>query len=307
MRDQLKEIQSLYQQGGNIIQFLKNKQGVHRNNPQMIMISYDFQAGSYTQHAKEHAAFQLERCSVYAKLLNALTPCGSLLEAGVGEATSLSLITKSLKHPLQFCGGFDIAYSRVLYALANMKAAGFPQAQMFTGDIFHAPLCDNSIDLVYTVHALEPNGGHEEEALKELYRIARKYLVLIEPSYEWADASTRAFMDQHGYIKGLPDIAKKLGYRVLDNRLLFSDDPISQNKNNTSVLIIAKDEGLSPSKHPSWPFACPITKAPLKEHGGALFSAESLLAYPIVAGIPCVLPENAIVATHFLDPINEVA
>ncbi len=33
------------------------------------------------------------------------------------------------------------------------------------------------------------------------------------------------------------------------------------------------------------------------------FSKESLLLYPIIEGIPCLLPENAIIATHYLDDI----
>ena len=45
------------------------------------------------------------------------------------------------------------------------------------GDMFNLPITDDSIDLVYTVHALEPNGGKEKEALKELYRITKKYLM----------------------------------------------------------------------------------------------------------------------------------
>lgn len=49
------------------------------------------------------------------------------------------------------------------------------------------PLKDNSIDIVYTSHSIEPNGGREEEALEELYRVANKYLILLEPDYELAN------------------------------------------------------------------------------------------------------------------------
>ena len=54
---------------------------------------------------------------------------------------------------------------------------------------------------------MEPNGGREKEALLELSRIARKYLVLIEPAYEYASEKGKERMDLHGYVKNLPDVA----------------------------------------------------------------------------------------------------
>jgi uncharacterized protein YbaR (Trm112 family) len=46
---------------------------------------------------------------------------------------------------------------------------------------------------------------------------------------------------------------------------------------------------------------CPITKTDLIKMNDAYYSKESLLAYPIINGTPCLLPNNAIIATHFLD------
>jgi ubiquinone/menaquinone biosynthesis C-methylase UbiE len=42
-----------------------------------------------------------------------------------------------------------------------------------TGNIFSLPFLHNSIDIVYTSHSIEPNGGKENLLLKELYRVAR--------------------------------------------------------------------------------------------------------------------------------------
>jgi len=39
----------------------------------------------------------------------------------------------------------------------------------------------------------------------------------------------------------------------------------------------------------------------LIKKNNAFFSKESLLAYPVIEEIPCLLPQNAIVATKFLD------
>jgi ubiquinone/menaquinone biosynthesis C-methylase UbiE len=35
------------------------------------------------------------------------------------------------------------------------------QADLVVADLFHIPFADNSVDVVYTSHSLEPNGGRE--------------------------------------------------------------------------------------------------------------------------------------------------
>ena len=55
-----------------------------------------------------------------------------------------------------------------------------------------------------TIHPIEPNRGREEAILSELLRVARRALVMIEPSYETASAEARARMERLGYVRGLP-------------------------------------------------------------------------------------------------------
>ena len=54
----------------------------------------------------------------------------------------------------------------------------------------------------YTLHSIEPNGGNEKPILQELYRVARKFLILLERI--WLDrysASYSFIMHQHKKIK----------------------------------------------------------------------------------------------------------
>ena len=47
--------------------------------------------------------------------------------------------------------------------------------------------------------------------------------------------------------------------------------------------------------------ACPISKKPIELIRKNYYCRDSFLLYPIVDQIPCLLPENAIIATHYLD------
>ncbi|ODN65364.1 hypothetical protein A9E74_02832 [Methylophaga muralis] len=78
-------------------------------------------------------------------------------------------------------------------------------------DLFEIPLADSSVDIIYTSHSLEPNGGREEAALKELLRVARRAVILFEPIYELGNVEAQLRMDTHKYVKQLKNVAENLG------------------------------------------------------------------------------------------------
>lgn len=158
--------------------------------------------------------------------------------------------------------------------------------------MFSLPFQDNSIDIVYTCHSLEPNGGHEKELLGELYRVTSRYLILIEPCYEYADTEARERMSRLGYITHLLQSARELNLDIISYDLYGVN---SNELNPSGIMVIRKNA--EPAKNG---FACPITKTPLLERNGAYFSEEALLAYPILDGVPMLTEDNAIVATKFL-------
>lgn len=290
----LHKIKELYSENENIIAYLKKKNNKEQNTLEDILISYDFQAGAYTQGYKENPTHKDEYCTYISAVLDNLGEYNSIVEAGVGEATTLGIVLSKVKRkPKQFYG-FDISWSRIKYANTFMEELGFEDVELFTGDLFNMPLKDNSIDIVYTSHSIEPNGGREEDALKELYRVANKYLVLLEPSYELANEEAQKRMKEHGYVTELLCTAQRLGYKIIEHRLFdVSANPL----NPTGLLIIEK----SGSEEIENPLCCPVTKTNILKQKNAFYSEDSLLAYPIIDNIPCLLPQNAIIATKFLD------
>lgn len=289
----LKEIRRLYSENINIIDYLKSLDGSAENSIEDIMISYDFQAGSYVDDYNNRKEQWDRFTGGLAKQIDSLN-CRktSILECGVGEATMLYSVLKQTSTQFTYVGGLDISWSRIkraqLYAAEQTL-----NADLFVGDMFNIPLKDNSVDIVYTMHAIEPNGGKEKAILSELYRVASQYLICIEPAFELANEDARARMERMGYIKDLFSSAKELGYNIIRWEL-YAPGMDLQPLNPAGILVIEKKQENNfrqPQK------CCPITRTNLEIIDGAYYSEDSCLAYPIVGGVPCLTTEHAVVAT----------
>jgi ubiquinone/menaquinone biosynthesis C-methylase UbiE/uncharacterized protein YbaR (Trm112 family) len=286
------EIREIYRQGGNVIEFLKT-QTHGENQTESIMISYDLQSGSYTKLAEKNAKYLDEYTDAVRAVLSKLPAFESIMEIGVGEATMMNpLMSKLDSHNKILKLGFDISWSRTRYALQNSQESG-NSINLFVADLFEIPLPDNSIDVVYTSHSLEPNGGKEKQALKELYRVARKFIVLLEPDFQRASAEGKERMIRHGYVRDLATHAQELDFDVMEDRPF---DVFINPLNPTGLTLIRKRtvEDLSISD-----FVCPITKTPLVKTENVYFSETSGLIYPVIDQIPCLLSSSATLGTHF--------
>jgi SAM-dependent methyltransferase len=290
----LQKVKDIYSKGKNIIQFLKSIDQKELNTIEDILISYDFQSGSYVRGYSQKPDFKNAYCGHLADVINNLGEFDSLLEVGVGEATTIGVLARKLGQKPRDLFGFDISWSRLKFGKAFLNDIGVEGVNLFAANLFEIPLPDNSVDVVYTSHSIEPNGGKEEEALKELFRITGKYLVLLEPCYELAGEEARTRMKHHGYITRLQESTEKLGYKVIEFRLF---DLSSNSLNPTGLTIIQKE----PKNRNQPELICPITHTPLNEQSDSfLYSRESFLAYPVLEGIPCLLKDNAILAIHLL-------
>lgn len=293
----LKPISEIFKKEKNVIQYLNKSAKSKKNSAETIMISYDFQSGSYIKVVKKNFSFNEKYTQAIADVMVELKmEYQSILEVGVGEATTLANLIPKLKIKPKKIYGFDLAWSRIRYAIEYAKKRGLNNAFLFMGDLFNMPLADNSIDIVYTSHSIEPNGGREKEALLELIRITRKYLILLEPAYEFASPKAKKRMKKHGYIRNLHSVAVSLGLNVVEHRLF---DVYFNQLNPTGIMIIEKNS--KKIKPISNPLICPITKTPLKLIKNSYFSDEGLLAYPIIDKVPCLLEDNAVVETHYRD------
>jgi uncharacterized protein YbaR (Trm112 family) len=289
-----RELKALYEQRQSITEHLRREKGTDGNTEAIIEIAYDLQTGSYIaalddpKAAKEQAAYAEE----VARTIQGLCTPSSVLEAGVGEATTFAGVLGRLGGGVAGYG-FDLSWSRVAYARRFLAGHGLNGVTLCTASLLQMPYADDSIDVVYTSHSIEPNRGREEPILRELFRVAGRYLILLEPAYELASAAARQRMDSHGYCRDLPGVARSLGYEVVQHQLFACN---SSPLNPTAVTIIKKNTVHQP---PSHVLACPKFKTPLRQVAGMFFSEEALVVYPVVAGIPCLRTENGIVASKY--------
>jgi ubiquinone/menaquinone biosynthesis C-methylase UbiE len=285
----LGRIKELYDRGENIIQHLRSFDSRKNNTLEDILISYDFQAGSYIGFTEKNSEFNSNYTQALANVIASLGEIQTVLEVGVGEATILCNLKNKLPGKIKV-GGFDLSWSRIYYAV-KYAAKNDIDAFLCTGDLFSSPFADSSIDVVYTSHSIEPNGGREREALEELYRITNKYLILLEPSFEFSGEEARKRMVTNGYITNLSQTIRELGYELMEHRLFdYTINPL----NPTAIHIIKKQpKFLKTSIEP----ACPILKTPLMEKEDHFFSPQSLLSYPKIKSIPCLAPFNAVLTS----------
>src|SRR5439155_4947261 len=111
-----------------------------------------------------------------ASILDDLAP-KTLLDAGVGEGTSLAPVIRAMKRQPQSTWGFDLSLSRLLFARRHLSEYEIDGVQLFTGSLDNIPIATGGMDVILTVHAVEPNGGRGKQVLSELLRVAGRYLV----------------------------------------------------------------------------------------------------------------------------------
>jgi SAM-dependent methyltransferase len=292
-RHDVRELLALYRQGKNITDHLRSLEGSSENSENAILYAYDVQAGSYIR-ALDDPAYAAGKRAAAARIAEVLAPLRftSMLDAGTGEATTLAELLPRLERAPERLFAFDLSLSRLLFARRFLARRAIV-AELFTAALENIPLADASVDLVLTVHVCEPNGGRERAILTELLRVARRYLVLVEPSYELGSEATRRRIEQHGYVRGLPGHLRELGA----NLIAFEAFGADLNRSNQAAVLVV-DQGERAGSPPT--LVSPLTHTPLARGDGCLFSGDGF-AFPVIDGIACLLADNAVLATHLAE------
>lgn len=287
MKYDSREVRALYERGENVMAWMRARDN---NSATAIMYSYDVQAGSYVALLQDPRQVEL-KAAVGRRLAPFIDECApqSMLEAGIGEATTLAPVLAACTRPPSQVFGFDLSLSRLLVARSHLADFG-RSATLFTGDLERIPFADATFDLVMTFHAIEPNRGREKEVLGELLRVAARRLILVEPSYELGSKEARSRIDRLGYVRGLPETLASLGHPPA----LVECFGLDVNPLNPAALIVIDKKGQRKFQPQ---FISPISSQPLKKRSDCWFCQEDGHAFPIISGIPCLTVESAILAS----------
>ena len=295
----LQELMRVYRQNQNVSEHIRKKEGSNFNSTENILHSYDLQAGSYIDalNDEKHLQFKVGHSTHLAEIINNYE-FKSILDVGVGEATIMPFFLKKLANKAAKILAFDISLSRVLYARKLVNQVTDRTIKLFTARIDAIPLPNASVDLVFTSHALEPNHGQELKLLSELLRVTRNQLIMVEPTYELGNRKTRRRIEKLCYIRDLPDHLDKLGYKVdRHEKWPWIDHPA----NEAALIIVSKQS--CPPINPN--FISPMSRLPMQKRDGYFYCPGDGYAFPIVEGVPCLVPENGILVSKLDDIIRE--
>lgn len=294
----LRYAKSAFEKGQNITTLLKERLGVEQNSPEIIEVAYDLQAGSYIDSVKnKRSSWDAYTAEIAGLLSRYCVTAESVLDVGTGEMTTLAGVARHCYNSSFEYYACDISLSRLIKG-KSFIAEELPEELVhkitpFVADLFYLPFVNSSIDVVWTSHALEPNGGREKLALTELLRVAKRKLILFEPYYEKNSSEGKSRMDRLGYIKGLPGVIEECG-AVCEEILPLGN--ISNPLNPTHAFIITPPVECKEEEKKT-PWACPATRLPMEHAGDCYWSEYSMLAYPILQGVPIFRRESAILAS----------
>ena len=298
MQPNISELRQAYGRGENIAQLLTNS-NPNLDRSEIIEIAYDIQTGSYTKYALESPDI-LKRyaCEIYDLAKPYLAEHDVILDCGAGELTTLSALSEHLPAQCQLLA-CDISLSRLKvgrrFAERAMRGDLARDLSLFVADMARLPLADSSVDVVFTSHALEPNHGRERDLLAELLRVARRQLLLFEPSWENADELVRARMELHGYVRDLPKHIRAAGGR------LVSVEPLPNPHNLLNPTYCYVVEPPAKESQPSFvdqAFQCPVSNYPLHRQQSYWWSEEGGWAYPEIDGIACLRGKHGVLMSH---------
>lgn len=273
-RTNINFLKKLYLNRTNINQYLRKKTNL--SEKEIIKLSYDVQSGSYV---KDYNYFLSKKVLSQAiKEINS-TNYKSLMDFGCGELTNFYTLIENIKTKNKLFVANDLSFSRILIGKKFLKKKKKKiQLKLFSNNSINIPLPDNSIDIVTSCHALEPNKKNVNKILKELWRISKKKLILLEPNNQLGNKLIKQRFKEHNYILDLEEKIKKItpNYKIIDNKTYLN--PL----NPSSTFILEKNS----NKSNKFNFLNPKdSNDMLKKKLNFFYSKKTGQIFPIVDGI----------------------
>jgi hypothetical protein len=280
------EARRLFERGENVVEAL----GAAGNDERRIAIeiAYSLQSGSYTKFAETEVARATRRegHNLVAPFMKDLG-IASVLDCGAGEGTRWFDFTSPIEH--LYC--LDVSMNRMTYCNKNIYyIPGITNYTCIKGNMTSLPFAPRAVDAVFSCHAIEPNTDHDTaDIIRQMFTIARKMVVILEPNYRDASPEMRARMERHGYARNIWDEAERqAGFElVAEGKFINTANPL----NRTSYMILKRT-----AVGESGPYvpASPLDGTQLSRRPQILLDENNCFCFPVVGDILCLDPEDAI-------------
>ena len=272
-----KELKIKYRNKVNIQKYLESRKF---DSDTSINVSYDIQSGSYINFFNNLS--KKRKNSIYFPIIEEYNKnfkkCKTLLDFGCGELTSSSFIIKKLSKKINKYFATDISLNRLFlgknYIKKKLTNKDYKKLTIFCNTSSKLPFRNNSIDLVLTVHALEPNNKNKNLILNELLRVSKYGLLLMEPYFEKSNKKQQRRMKKYNYIRGLKKTLVAKGCYV---EVIKKDHHINS-LNESSIFIVKKIKKTKVCNDCN--FVDPINQRELNTIDGFLYSKENFRLYP---------------------------
>ena len=266
-----------YAERKNIQLFLKNK----LKKTDVIKISYDTQSGDYIKYFNKLPKKKIEK--IYYPLIKAINNnfkySKTILDFGCGELTTSYYVFNHLKKKIVKYLANDNSLNRLIIGKNNLRKYlnknDFKKFEIFCNSEYKLPFKENSIDLVFTIHSLEPNNKIKEKIFDELYRISRHGIIFMEPHYEIASKKQKKRMVNLDYVRGFERLLKnkKINYQIIKKKYHINNENIS------SLFIIKKKKTNKKNNHR---FVDPLDLTELKDFKKYFYSKNNFRIFPII-------------------------
>jgi len=145
----------------------------------------------------------------------------SVLEVGCGSGNNLKVLQQHF--PEKTFYGLDLAEQMIKEAQVNV-----PSVKFFCCSAEHIPMKDASVDVIYTVHALEQMTPFIPTVIKEMKRVCRNRVMFMEPFPEFQNWIGRMHSKRLGYPKNVHSEVLKAGFTVETFESLNFGNPVNK-------------------------------------------------------------------------------
>jgi SAM-dependent methyltransferase len=187
----------------------------------------------------------------------------NILEVGAGELSFLSGVVEKFGNKVDYYA-LDLSLNRLYQGRKEFNKKFNIDVKLCKVNAIKLPYPNNYFDLVYSSHCLEHMPYDYQAAIKEMVRVAKNVVILIEPTYELGTFSQKLRMRAHDYVRGIPGFIKKLKNAKLINFKIIGTGSLF---NRSAIHIIkVKKNKIKPLNKKDFQYVCPLCKKKLIQH-----------------------------------------